>query len=88
MCDASDYAIGVVLGQHVDRKPHDIYYISHTLSVTQLNYTVTEKEILLTAFGFKKSRLYLIGFHLIVHTKHAALKRLFCKKDAKPRLLN
>jgi len=32
MCDASDHAVGVVLGQCVDRKPHVIYYTSHTLS--------------------------------------------------------
>ena len=32
MCDASDYAVGVVLGQRVDKKPHVIYYASHTLN--------------------------------------------------------
>ena len=26
MCDASDYAVGAVLGQRVDRIPHVIYY--------------------------------------------------------------
>ena len=28
MCDASDYAVGVVLGQRKDKKPHVIYYAS------------------------------------------------------------
>jgi len=32
MYDASDYAIGVVLGQHIDRKPHVIYYASYMLN--------------------------------------------------------
>ena len=32
MCDASNFAIGIVLGQHVDKKPHVIYYVSHTLN--------------------------------------------------------
>jgi len=32
MCDASDYAVGVVLGQRVDRKSHVIYYPRHTLN--------------------------------------------------------
>ena len=26
MCDASDYAIGAILGQRKDKKPHVIYY--------------------------------------------------------------
>ena len=30
MSDPSDYAIGLVLGQHVDKKPHVIYYANHT----------------------------------------------------------
>ncbi|XP_076926552.1 uncharacterized protein LOC143589764 [Bidens hawaiensis] len=32
MCDASDYAVGAVLGQRVDKKPVAIYYASKTLS--------------------------------------------------------
>ena len=31
MCDASDYAIGAVLGQCKDKQAYAIYYISHTL---------------------------------------------------------
>jgi len=30
ICDASDYTVGVVLGQQIDKKPHVIYYASHT----------------------------------------------------------
>ena len=32
MCDASDYAVRVVLGQRIVRKPHLIYYARHTLN--------------------------------------------------------
>ena len=32
MCDASDYAIGAVLGQRVGKVPHVIYYASKTLN--------------------------------------------------------
>ena len=28
MCDASDFAIGVILGQHIDNRQHVIYYSS------------------------------------------------------------
>ncbi|WKA10554.1 hypothetical protein VitviT2T_028119 [Vitis vinifera] len=43
MCDASDFAIGAVLGQREDGKPYVIYYASKTLNETQRNYTITEK---------------------------------------------
>jgi hypothetical protein len=32
MCDASDYAVGAVLGQTKDRKHHTIAYASKTLT--------------------------------------------------------
>jgi len=32
MCDASDFAIGAVFGQRVNRMPHVIYYASRTLA--------------------------------------------------------
>jgi len=87
MCDAYDYAIGVVLGQRVDKKPHVIYYASHTLNDVQLNYTITEKEFLTVIFGSEKFRPYLIGSHVVVYTDHSALKHLLSKKDAKLRLV-
>jgi hypothetical protein len=36
MCDASDYAVGTVLGQIKDRKHHAIAYASKTLTRPQL----------------------------------------------------
>ena len=44
MCDASDYAVGAVLGQRVDKKLNVIYYASRTLDAAQRNYATTEKE--------------------------------------------
>ena len=79
--------LGLVLGQRVDKKPHVLYYASHTLNDAQLNYTVTEKEFLAVIFGFEKFRSYLIGSRVIVYTDHSALKHLLSNKDAKPRLV-
>ncbi|KAE8661092.1 DNA-directed RNA polymerase V subunit 5C-like [Hibiscus syriacus] len=87
MCDASDYAVGAVLGQRRGKIFHVIYYSSRTLNEAQLNYTTTEKELLAVVFAFDKFRPYLIGTKVIVHTDHSAIKYLVNKKDAKPRLI-
>ncbi|CAN6716323.1 unnamed protein product [Malus baccata var. baccata] len=87
MCDASNYALGAVLGQRKDKRPHVIYYASRTLNDAQLNYSTTEKELLAVVFSLDKFRSYLIGTKVIVFTDHAALKYLLTKKEAKPRLI-
>ncbi|CAN6552297.1 unnamed protein product [Malus baccata var. baccata] len=87
MCDASDYALGAVLGQRKNKHSHVIYYASRTLNDAQLNYSTTEKELLAVVFALDKFRSYLIGTKVIVFTDHAALKYLFTKKEAKPRLI-
>ena len=66
MCDASDYAVGAVLGQRVGKIPHAIYYASRTLNDAQLNHSTTEKELLSVIFALDKFRSYLIGTKVIV----------------------
>ncbi|KAL4361204.1 hypothetical protein GQ457_04G025620 [Hibiscus cannabinus] len=61
MCDASDFAVGAVLGQREGKVFHVVYYASKTLNDAQLNYTTTEKELLAVVFAFDKFRPYLIG---------------------------
>ncbi|XP_073153040.1 uncharacterized protein [Henckelia pumila] len=46
MCDASDYAVGVVLGQKVGKASHAIYYALRILNDAQRNYYSTDKELL------------------------------------------
>ncbi|XP_062006666.1 uncharacterized protein LOC133723817 [Rosa rugosa] len=87
MCDASDYAVGAVLGQRVEKIPHVIYYASRTLNDAQLNYSTTEKELLAVVFALEKFRSYLLGTKVIVFSDHAALRYLLTKKEAKPRLI-
>ena len=60
MCDASDFAMGAVLGQRKDNKQHVIYYSSRTLNDAQMNYTTTEKEFLAVVFALEKFRPYLL----------------------------
>jgi hypothetical protein len=87
MCDASDFAVGRVLGQTKDKKHHAIANASKTLTGAQLNYATTEKEFLAVVFAIDKFRSYLVGAKVIVYTDHAALKYLLTKKDAKPHLI-
>nr|GFB33827.1 reverse transcriptase domain-containing protein [Tanacetum cinerariifolium] len=87
MCDASDFAIGAVLGQRHEKHFKPIHYASKTMNDAKTNYTTTEKEMLAVVYAFKKFRSYLIMNKSIVHTDHSALKYLFAKKDAKARLL-
>lgn len=87
MCDASDYAVGAVLGQRVDKLFRPIYYASKTMNEHQINYTTTEKEMLAVVFALDKFRSYILGSHITIFTDHSALRYLFAKKDAKPRLI-
>nr|GEW94821.1 reverse transcriptase domain-containing protein [Tanacetum cinerariifolium] len=87
MCDASDFAIGAVLGQRQDKHFRPIHYASKTMTEAESNYTTTEKEMLALVYAFEKFWSYLIMNKSIVYTDHSALKYLFAKKDSKARFL-
>ncbi|XP_045830863.1 uncharacterized protein LOC123922161 [Trifolium pratense] len=87
MCDASDYAVGAVLGQRKNKTFHVIHYASKVLNDAQVNYATTEKELLAIVYAFEKFRSYLIGSKIVVYTDHAAIKYLITKADSKPRLI-
>ena len=87
MCDASDFAMGVVLGQRNEKIFKSIYYASKTFNEPQENYSTTEKEMLITVFACEKCKPYILGSQVIIHTDHAAIRYLMENKDAKPRLI-
>nr|GFB04798.1 DNA-directed DNA polymerase [Tanacetum cinerariifolium] len=87
MCDASDYAVGAVLGQRIKKNFWPIHYASKMMNQAEANYTTTEKEMFAVVYAFEKFCSYLIMNKSIVYTHHSALKYLFAKKDAKARLL-
>nr|GEU68304.1 reverse transcriptase domain-containing protein [Tanacetum cinerariifolium] len=88
MFDASNFAIGPVLGQRQDKHFRPIHYTSNTMTEAESNYTTTKKEMLAVVYAFEKFRSYLIMNKSIVYTDQSALKYLFAKKDSKARLLH
>ncbi|GJR80168.1 reverse transcriptase domain-containing protein [Tanacetum coccineum] len=80
MCDASDFAIGAVLGQRKTNHFQPIHY-------AQIHYTTMEKEMLAVVYAFEKFRPYLVLSKSIVYMDHSTLKYLMNKQDTKSRLL-
>ncbi|GJX55777.1 reverse transcriptase domain-containing protein [Tanacetum coccineum] len=87
MYDASDYAVGVVLGQRKTKHFQPIHHASKTMTDAQAHYTTIEKELLAVVYAFEKFWPYLVLSKTIVYTDHSALKYLLAKQDAKPRLI-
>ena len=76
--DASFFCIGGILSQR-DKNGYDhpIAYMSKTLSKTQQNYDIREKEALACILAVEKYRPYIEGTHFIIQTDHKNLKWLF-----------
>jgi hypothetical protein len=77
--DASDTAIGGVLGKKEDQQSYAIYFVSKNLSPAELNYTVTEKEFLAVVHAINKFRHYITGYEVFVHTDHSTIRFLMNK---------
>nr|GEV21899.1 reverse transcriptase domain-containing protein [Tanacetum cinerariifolium] len=63
MCDASDFAIGAVLGQQKIKHFQPIHYASKTMTDAQAHYTTTEKELLAVVFGTPRAIISDRGTH-------------------------
>ncbi|GJX25004.1 reverse transcriptase domain-containing protein [Tanacetum coccineum] len=72
MCDASDYAVGAVLRQRIDKHFKPIHYASKTINEAQENYTTTAKELLAVVFAFDKFHQYLVLSKTIIRDKKGA----------------
>ncbi|GKA11851.1 reverse transcriptase domain-containing protein [Tanacetum coccineum] len=79
MCDASDFAVGSVLGQRNTKHFQLIHYASKTMTDAQAHYITTEKELLAMVYAFEKFRPHLVLSKTIVYTDHSALKYMLAK---------
>nr|GEW55303.1 reverse transcriptase domain-containing protein [Tanacetum cinerariifolium] len=87
MFDSSDFAIGTVMGKRKTKHFQSIHYAIKTMIDAQAHYTMVEKELLAVVYAFEKFQPCLVLSKSIVYTDHSALKYLFNKQNAKPRLL-
>lgn len=71
--DASQYAIGCVLGQKDGDIEYVIQYGSRLLKGAEIHYGITEKECLAVVLAVKLCRTYLYGMPFSVVTDHSAL---------------
>ena len=83
----SHKAIGAALGQENEKFPYAIYFISKNLSKAELNYTVTEKELLVVVHSWNKFRNYITSYQTFVHIDHAAIKNLIKKSYVNARII-
>jgi hypothetical protein len=81
--DASNKGIGVILSQEVNGAKMPIMYASRTLSETEQNYSISEKEMLAALWGMEKFQYFLKGREFTLITDHIALKALTEKGEIK-----
>jgi hypothetical protein len=75
--DASSIALGALLAQpRVGDINHTLSFTSRKLSITDINYTVTEREGLAMVYALQKFYHYLFGGHFKILTDHFTLKYL------------
>ena len=84
--DASLDAIGATLSQVQNGRERVIAYGGRTLSKTERNYCVTDRELLAVRYFIEYYRQYLLGRKFLVRTDHQALRWLFSLRDPKDKI--
>ncbi len=82
--DTSNYAIGTTLNQKDEQgRWHPVAYYSTTLSETERNYDIYDKELLAVVKSLRHWRTYLAGapHQIVIHTDHSNL--LYWKEPRK-----
>ena len=84
--DASDEALGMVLGQVQNGREVEISYSGRKLLPAEKNYSMTEREALAVVAGIKYFQPYVYGRRFTVHTDHNAVRWLMNIKEPTGRL--
>ena len=84
--DACRDSIGCVLSQVQEGQEKVIAYASRSLNKNEMNWCITDRELLAVRYYMEYYRQYLLGRHFLVRTDHQALKWLFSFKEPKGRI--
>jgi len=85
--DASNKVIGAALGQVDENISYSIYFIIKNSLKGELDYTVTEKELLVAVHSFNKLKHYITCYQTSVHTDHATIRYLMNKPDVNAHII-
>ena len=77
--NASDTALGAMLGQKENHITYAIYFRRKNLTPTKYNYTVTENKFLVVVYSINKFRHYITGYEVFIHTDHSSIRLLINK---------
>jgi hypothetical protein len=78
--DASNFALGAMLNQNLDKTiDSPIYYANRLMNIAKKSYTNTEKETLAMIYVVKKFRHYLLGNRFTFFVDHQVLLYLVNK---------
>jgi len=87
MCDASDFAVGYVIGQVQDDKQFKVnYYGGHQLPQTAQNWPIHQKEIFACISAIREHQPMFVGRHLTVVTDNCSLQNLKTMQNSSGRL--
>ena len=84
--DASNFAVAAILSQEVDGKEKVLQYASGLMDKHQINYTISEKEMLAIVWSCVKFRHYLLGQRFKIITDHCSLCYLMKLRNPSGRL--
>ena len=76
MCDASDYAMGSVLGQRIHKTPEPYTMLEKILMRHKRTTQLQKKQMMAMVFSCEKFKPYILGSHVIVKPE----KILFSEK--------
>jgi len=74
--DASDVAIGAVLGQNIEDVFHPVCYLSKRLNIHQSRYSTIEKECFALLTAVRNFSVYFSGRPVLIYTDHNPLQYL------------
>ena len=84
--DASNVALGAVLGQEVDNIFRPVHYASRSLKSGERNKSTIEKELLAIHWSITYFKPYVYGTRFIVRSDHRPLVYLFSLRDPTSKL--